>query len=1340
MKLHMKRALALLVALLLALPTFALADEYDAPQDAFIETEDALGDIESPGEAPDDTFDYDEPDETVPEDDLPLADDAPLEDAIPAEDDAPSEDATPAEEAATTEESPAEGDAVPVEQVDEVPEEDAPAELAPVEADVLPLGFAIEPGEGSHYIYRDEAESEALMDAYVQGLMDESLGKSSGAPLYSAASHLDGMNAMVYAVAKEELKRIANGELSSSIIEITLSQVESGLDLGPWTAKDLGVDSLVGSDNYITEEAMDKAWAKNPYNPSAVIDALHADCPAYTYWASGYDSFTSHFYIDWEYVNGELALTYDRSESIYLRLGVQELYATNYQGIKTYTVDTSKTSAARNAIAYAQTIVDREKDTVSVYDRLKAYKQAICDLVVYNKEAANNSGTIKDRGAWAIVYVFDQDKSTNVVCEGYAKAFKYLFDLSGFDPAEYECILPTGDMRSLSDNDGGLHMWNLVRMEDGKTYIVDVTNCDNGTIGYPNQLFMVPYSYTINDGATYVVSCEGDDIAYTYEEDPTLAVFSKEELTVSGTPYVPNVPRQITIAGGIDHGEVSADVSTAKPGDTVTLTVVPEPGYALDSLSVSTASGSVSVDADYRFTMPAAAVSVTATFSIIPAETPDIYAQSSSLSLVYGSTAGVELTVSVSDLPDHQLTYQWYSAEDDAAIDGATSDSYTLPANLKAGTHAFYCVVTAKRPDNGQSASATSANAEVTVERKSVTITGLAAADKVYDGAADAEITGNASVSGLVSGDDVSVEPGTAAFDSPDVGADKPVTFSGFALSGADASNYALTGQPAAAASIAKLAITVAAKPQTVQVGSAISDGTDWVALTAGSLADGQSLSDVTLTASGTDEATSSGTITPSAAVITDGANDVSANYDITYIPGTLTVLLNKPELTEPAAASGLVYSGEAQPLATPGSVEGGTLEYALGDSPVNAPADGWSDDVPAEANAGTYYVWYRVAGDEGYGDIAPMSLKAEIAPASIKGAEITLSEYEFTYDRTEKRVEIIGVTLNGAALTDADYEVDDGSFTAATEPETYTVMIRGIGNYTDGAATQWQIAKAVADKESLSDDMKPAAAATSAASATAQPLVAAPAELPEGYTGMRYSTDDGETWSEDVPAAASAGTYTVRVLYVGDDLHADFEGDPVKVTISAPAQAASKPATVSAPSTPAATPAPEAPSIHVIYALKKASKTTIFAAPGTFAQLDWGGVAAKKFKSSKKKVATVNGAGLITIKAAGKTKISFKVGKKTRTVTLTVKDPTIPSFIALNLAGTVPAQVGVPQTLTVTLSEGTNSGIKWKTSNKKVATVSNGVVTFKKAGKVTITATATRGKKKAKVKFVVTK
>ena len=60
---------------------------------------------------------------------------------------------------------------------------------------------------------------------------------------------------------------------------------------------------------------------------------------------------------------------------------------------------------------------------------------------------------------------------------------------------------------------------------------------------------------------------------------------------------------------------------------------------------------------------------------------------------------------------------------------------------------------------------------------------------------------------------------------------------------------------------------------------------------------------------------------------------------------------------------------------------------------------------------------------------------------------------------------------------------------------------------------------------------------------------------------------------------------------------------------------------------------------------------------------------------------------------------------------------------------------------LTAVLPAGTESAIKWQSSNKKVATVSStGLVTFKKPGKATITATAVRGKKKGKVKVKVTK
>ena len=53
------------------------------------------------------------------------------------------------------------------------------------------------------------------------------------------------------------------------------------------------------------------------------------------------------------------------------------------------------------------------------------------------------------------------------------------------------CAIATGDM--ILNGSGG-HMWNIVTMGNGKNYIVDVTNCDEGTIGASDKLFMVGYS------------------------------------------------------------------------------------------------------------------------------------------------------------------------------------------------------------------------------------------------------------------------------------------------------------------------------------------------------------------------------------------------------------------------------------------------------------------------------------------------------------------------------------------------------------------------------------------------------------------------------------------------------------------------------------------------------------------------------------------------------------------------------------------------------------------------------------------------------------------------------
>lgn len=154
-------------------------------------------------------------------------------------------------------------------------------------------------------------------------------------------------------------------------------------------------------------------------------------------------------------------------------------------------------------------------------------------------------------------------------------------------------------------------------------------------------------------------------------------------------------------------------------------------------------------------------------------------------------------------------------------------------------------------------------------------------------------------------------------------------------------------------------------------------------------------------------------------------------------------------------------------------------------------------------------------------------------------------------------------------------------------------------------------------------------------------------------------------------------------------------------------------------------------------YTLNRGSRLQITLPEGTTA----------KFSSSKKKIATVTKAGLVTAKDAGKAKITVTMGKKKWTLTVTVIDTTIPTKVYLTkdgaaVSGTITVSKGQPITLVPvaqSASGAADTGYKWTTSKKKVATVSkNGVVTPKSEGTTKITVTTTRGKKKASIKVKV--
>ena len=258
-----------------------------------------------------------------------------------------------------------------------------------------------------------------------------------------------------------------------------------------------------------------------------IISTILVDCPYEMYW---YDK-TKSANIRYGYYskNGSVKITN-------LELLCTPVAA--YKGTDANEVDSSKASAASTAAENAQTIV-AENASKSDHEKLDAYREKICELVSYN-DAAAKDGYVNTHGygdPWQLIYVFDGKPDTNVVCEGYSKAFQYLCDLSEFKNHTINCYTVTGEM-----NDDG-HMWNIVRMEDDKNYLVDVTNCDtttNGiTAGYPDKLFLAGVSGTVSDG--YLASFTNDygsssRITYVYDTN-TKSLYSTDILTLSSANY-----------------------------------------------------------------------------------------------------------------------------------------------------------------------------------------------------------------------------------------------------------------------------------------------------------------------------------------------------------------------------------------------------------------------------------------------------------------------------------------------------------------------------------------------------------------------------------------------------------------------------------------------------------------------------------------------------------------------------------------------------------------------------------------------------------------------------------
>ena len=362
-----------------------------------------------------------------------------------------------------------------------------------------------------------DVSNDELYEAYIDGILGVNGMDEASLAQKINGQKLTGFRRQVYDRLKGFVTQVAAGSRSSTQFTMSLSGVSYA-----FTPAQLGVTaSMVGRS--LPAAALNAFKTRLQDDVDDAIRALCTDYPFEMYWFNRYRVSNGGYSYSYSY---KYSYKGGKWKKLQLTGSVKFAFKVSPQYGTTYSVNSSKAATARQAANNARTIVATYA-SASDYDKLVGYKNEICSRVSYNYAAYDGSknGAYGYTDPWQLVWVFDNDSSTNVVCEGYAKAFQYLCDLTNFR-GNICCYCVTGDMG------GGAHMWNVVTMDNRKKYLADVTNSDTGMSGQYGGLFMAGYSSGSVTGG-YTVNGR----KYTYDSD-TLRTYVASELALSSRDYL----------------------------------------------------------------------------------------------------------------------------------------------------------------------------------------------------------------------------------------------------------------------------------------------------------------------------------------------------------------------------------------------------------------------------------------------------------------------------------------------------------------------------------------------------------------------------------------------------------------------------------------------------------------------------------------------------------------------------------------------------------------------------------------------------------------------------------
>ncbi len=451
------------------------------------------------------------------------------------------------------------------------------------------------------------------------------------------------------------------------------------------------------------------------------------------------------------------------------------------------------------------------------------------------------------------------------------------------------------------------------------------------------------------------------------------------------------------------------------------------------------------------------------------------------------------------------------------SLDG-TDYQESIPTGVAAGSYTIYYKVQGDSNHTDTEAKTVTA----TIAKKAITISGIAAQDKVYDGTTAATLVYDAvAFGGMAEGDALTVTA-IGTFSDANAGTGKVVTLSALTLDGASIGNYRLAEsgqQTTATATITSRSIEGAVFGDIAAQSYSGEALTPVVTVTL----DNQPLvGDKDYTVSYADNV-NVGEATVTVTGIGNYQDMVQTTFVITPVAAVVTVV-PQPQT--------MVYSGAAQQLVAAGDAEGGRMLYSL---------DGtdYQESIPTGVAAGSYTIYYKVQGDSNHTDSNPATVVVTMGSKELSQPTILLSSTSYIYDGTAKEPDVTvmdGETVIAASEYRVSYENNINAGTALV-----IVDDNENGNYMVNGSVSFVIAKAASV---ITKEPQPLALHY-----TGEPQVLVVAGDAEGGT-MVYSLD-GETFTADLPTATEAGVYTVSYRVKSDGNHTGTEISSFKSSIT---------------------------------------------------------------------------------------------------------------------------------------------------------------------------------------------